>query len=231
MNVGFNLLFSGAISAIITGGFQLYIKSKAEKELESYKQKLTIHTENLKFELQRRSHDFNLYSVKRHELYPHLCKLLLIAHGNIRALYGLRSFLSFDEFSKSDIKAYMENRKIVEGKASSILANWETNKKNAVEELRSYLRILDINDAESNLIDARNYLLISDIFLSKSVTAMSGEALEDISMVLTYTKYPEHGTHVERERLNEKIDSLLIALKEQMKKELAVSYYEDEEIK
>lgn len=55
MNYGLNLLLSGAVAALITGLSQWLIKNNAEKNLENHKQKLNIHTENLKFDLQKNS--------------------------------------------------------------------------------------------------------------------------------------------------------------------------------
>lgn len=221
MNYGLNLLLSGAVAAFITGLSQWLVKNNAEKNLENHKQKLNIHTENLRFDLQKKIHDYGLYSVKRHEIYPELFKLLLLGDGNVHSLYGFRRRLSFEEFNKDDIKIFMQARKISEGKQDEILNHWEEHKEDAIGELESYLRVLEIQDARRSLVEAKNYLLLSDLFLSESVSLKSDELFKTLSSLLVLIEFPSPGDYRERDRLSEGIKDLFADLKILMKKELS----------
>ncbi|WP_342436696.1 hypothetical protein NSS79_25690 [Paenibacillus sp. FSL L8-0436] len=221
MNYGLNLLLSGAVAALITGLSQWLIKNNAEKNLENHKQKLNIHTENLKFDLQKKIHDYGLYSVKRHEIYPELFKLLLLADGNVHSLYGFRRTLSFKEFNKDDIKIFMQARKVSEGKQNEVLNLWDEHKEDAIDELEAYLRVLEIQDARRSLIEAKNYLLLSDLFLSESVSLKSDELFRTLNTILVFIEFPSPGDYIERDKLSEGIKGVFADLKILMKKELS----------
>lgn len=49
--------------------------------------------------------DFNLYTSKKHEKYPELYKLIMVADGDIKGLRGMKITLSFQEFGKEDIRS------------------------------------------------------------------------------------------------------------------------------
>ncbi|KGE17552.1 hypothetical protein [Paenibacillus wynnii] len=222
MNFDWSVVISAVtVSAVINAGVQLYIKSKGEKSLENHKQKLNVHTENLKFDLQKKIHDYSLYSVKRHEIYPQLFKLLLIAEGNIRSLFGFRRVLTFEEFNKADIKIFMEGREVVEGKQELILSLWDNQKNNAIEELKAYLKVLDIQDARKSLVEAKNYLLFSELFLSENVALKSDEVFQSLAMILAYSEFPTPGDYRERDQLNSGLNEVIAELNKQMKKDLS----------
>lgn len=221
MNYGVNLLLSGAVAALIAGLSQWLVKNNAEKNLENHKQKLNVHTENLKFDLQKKIHDYGLYSGKRHEIYPELFKLLLLADGNVHGLYGFRRNLSFSEFNEDDIKVFMQARKISEGKQREILNLWNLRKDDAIDELEAYLRVLEIQDARKSLIEAKNFLLLSDLFLSELVSQKSDELFGALNKILVFIEFPSPGDYRERDKISEEVKGLFADLKMLMRKDLS----------
>ncbi|MFF3922607.1 hypothetical protein [Paenibacillus lactis] len=229
MNINWGtILTSSVVSTLITVILGGIIKYSSDKSLETHKQKINELNDSLRFNLQRQIHDFNQYSVKRHSLYPEVYKLLLIAHGNISSLYGLKRSLSFEEFNDQDFEMFMEKENIPLGKQTSISSMLSAgNKKDAIENLRLYLRNLEFQEARKSLQEAINLILFSELFMSDQVSKGSKKTTNLLNEMLLYTEYPEPGSHKERDRINDQVGEELSELKKTMKEELSSSYYDN----
>ncbi|MEM5598395.1 hypothetical protein AAHB53_22535 [Niallia circulans] len=86
------------ISIISSSGVALFavkggISHFYNRRLESFRNELTLLTEEKKLDFQRKIHDFSLYSNKRHELYPEIYKNLLKAKKELKFFMGIVSTL------------------------------------------------------------------------------------------------------------------------------------------
>ncbi|MFD2328976.1 hypothetical protein ACFSR7_06910 [Cohnella sp. GCM10020058] len=220
-----SILTSTIVTGIVVALFQAFYKYRADKNLEQYRQQLTQLTESLKFDLQRKIQDFNLYTIKRHETIPELFKLLLLAESNIRGLFGGRRSLTFEEFNKSDIEEYLLNRKVVRGMVEKILDLWETDKEASIDQMNSYLRVIEFSEARVSFNEAKNYFVLSELYLTDEVARLVDEFIKTLGELLVYSEFPEPGTHQQRFVHHAKLDNIINELRTVLKGELGISYY------
>jgi len=82
----------GVLLAVIWGGVKYFTKKNFdyhfEKKIEEYKNEMQNILEFNKFDLQRKIHDFSLFTTKMHETYQNVFSLFLIAEGDVGHLMG-----------------------------------------------------------------------------------------------------------------------------------------------
>jgi hypothetical protein len=225
MGILTTILTSTIVTGIIVSLFQVFYKYKVDKNLEQYKQELTQLTENLKFDLQRKTQDFNLYTIKRHEKLPELFKFLLIADSTIRGLFGGRRSLTFEEFNRVDIEDYLSNRKVPKGMIEKILIQWHSDKVEAIKQMIDYLRVIEYSEARRDFNEAKNYYILSELYLTDEVTKLTEEYIKILGELLNYSEFPEPGTHTQRFEYHAQLDNIANQLRIVMKNELGISYY------
>ncbi|ARU61867.1 hypothetical protein CBW65_13125 [Tumebacillus avium] len=188
--------YSVLLSVLVTSGigtflFQTFIRNKIknlfDKNLESHRHTLMLITEETKFDFQRRIQDFSLFTSKKHEAYQELYKLILIANGKVLSFSGgFKSELSFEEFSKEDLEKYMTDKKVVSGKMKYLLEMLESNRRKAIKEMKEYILMIDFQKAWHSINEARNLLLINELYLSDEVSKSSKDVLNIIDQLLYY---------------------------------------------
>ncbi|RUS41954.1 hypothetical protein [Cohnella sp. AR92] len=225
MEILTSILTSTIVAGIVVSLFQAYYKFKADKNLEQYKQSLSQLTENLKFDLQRRIQDFSLYTNKRHEKLPELFRLLLIADSKIRGLFGGRRSLTFQEFNRKDIEKYLLEHQVPQGKIETVLIAWSVNKEEAIKEMNEYLRVIEFSEARKSFYEAKNFYILSELYLTEVVTDLAERFLKALGDLLIYSEYPEPGTHNNRFELHAELDNITNQLRNALKQELGISYY------
>lgn len=190
-----------------------------------FNSRLETHKSQLALENQRRIQDFNLYTTKRHEVYPELYKLILIADGNIRGLVGLRSVLTFEEFNREDLENYLKEKNVVQGKKNELLSLWDADKDRGIKKMKKYLRLLEIHQAKLTFHEAKNYFLMSELYLSERVSNQFTILLGFVGQYLTTVEYPYGVNVADRSSLEHAIIENSNILKQLMYDELTVSYY------
>jgi hypothetical protein len=225
MEILTSILTSTIVTGIVVSLFQAFYKFKADKNLEQYKQSLSQLTENLKFDLQRRIQDFSLYTNKRHEKLPELFRLLLIADSKVRGLFGGRRSLTFQEFNRVDTEKFLLDRQVPQGKIETILTTWNVDKDEAITEMNEYLRVIEFSEARKNFYEAKNFYILSELYLTEAVTELTEKFLKVLGELLNYSEYPETGTHHKRFEFHAELDNITNQLRNAMKQELGISYY------
>lgn len=87
--ISWGFFIGGSITAIgflIRYLIQKKIDSYFNKQLEQYKQELSIISENIKYDINRKLFDFEAYASKKHTVYPELYRLLLESWDDISSI-------------------------------------------------------------------------------------------------------------------------------------------------
>jgi len=229
------------LSLIPIGRFiiQKYSKAKIDnyfnKRLEDHKHELSLVTEAERFNYQRKIQDFSLFTTKKHEHYAELYHLLLVADGEIQALYyEPRSVLTFSGYIRKDISLYLKQQKFPLVKIRSILDLWDTEKETAIKEVEKYLGALAVHRAERSWREAKRYFWRSQIYLSDEVIKVSQSLISDLFELFLYHKDLIFGQQrgaewVSRSReIKNSLDRNFGNIIKLIRNELGVGYYEQE---
>jgi hypothetical protein len=179
-------------------GLKLYVErivsgrvdTAFQKQLESHKHELEVAADTARFQLQERLAEFSLYVAKKHQVAAELYALFRIAHGRIYGLSGLRMELTFEEFNRDDISEYMTRNEVPKGKQDEILTLWDADKARAIESLRPYLRMLDIQWAVKGFAEAKNCAYKNELYLSDEAIARMNDLIDRLSELLAVVEHP-----------------------------------------
>ncbi|MCE1166338.1 MAG: hypothetical protein LWX07_13150 [Bacteroidetes bacterium] len=230
------------MSGLIYVGLKHYLSKKIgsyfDEKLVRYKHELGLITEGEKFNYQRKIQDFSLYTVKKHEKYVRLHELMLWAEGRIISLFGFRTAPTYEEYNKQDIEKVMHDEDFPIGKRDAIFHLWETSgKESAIKELRSFLRVIQFSKANIALIEFKNEILFSKLYLSRELTDKVEECYKLLADILN--KYEDmednrrynQGFNSELRRETRKLEKQLADVRDGIiglyKKELSVGYYSE----
>ena len=118
-NIAMNILLGIVIYIVLRLAFPRYVNdaidNKFSKKLEEHKHKLQQITLAETHNYQRLIRDFDLFTTKRHEIYPELFKIISIADGHVRGLRGAGFGSTFEGFNDKDIRQYLVKRSVPVG--------------------------------------------------------------------------------------------------------------------
>lgn len=230
---------SGIVSSLATLGIQTFLKQGIthhfNKELALFNAKITVQAENRKLDLDRRMHDFSIYSTKRHEAYPELFKQL---HKVIADFKGVEDIVSIStEFIALEDKNSFTNY------LNDLGITFSERLISQIDELfKEYERHSDL---ERHLLKARhiieNHLLteigkkydelqefyiVNLLYFSDDVSKESNILIQGLGYLLAPITVPSHlKKKFSKDLLCQEIESGLFKLKEIIKKELSVGDY------
>lgn len=208
-----------SFTAIIVGlGFlfryliQKKIDSYFNKQLEQYKQELTIITENVKYDINKKLFDFEAYASKKHTIYPQVYQLVSESWNEIlqfRYRFDIEVKISMRDLNSDELLSYF------------------------------YEKLLPITGKNSN---AYKYVFKEDLYLSNEVSSAYAEALDAQSEFLEIIKNSFHRNYknvnwddpdfwlieVDDEVYN-KASEKVRTLKQIIYKELSYTHHEKEE--
>ena len=209
------------------------IDHQFSKKLEDYKHHLHQITLAETHNYQRLIRDFDLFTTKRHEIYPELFKLISIADGDVRALRGPGFSPTFEGCNDKDIRQYLESKSVPGGTTDYYAESWRqavqpSIRKDIIREMKAFLIRWNIQQAREIIDKAKNYYYLSAIYISENVSKTVDEALCLIDEFWRNVWCPE-GSHYFDVDHNRPIEEALDRIKEAMRKELAVGYYKPTE--
>lgn len=158
-----------SIWAIFNHYTQKRIEHNFNQRLEEQRSQLQIQLESKKFDFQRMGYDFNLYRTKRHEVYPEMYKLMMIAIHELKVVVHQWSFPQFGTFTKEGLCSYLETRSVREEKIKELTSNWGSV--SLIEEHFIYeIKMAEWNRLRQKFIDANEFFWSTEIYLSEAVT-------------------------------------------------------------
>ena len=209
-----------------------YIKHQFASSLEEHKHKLNSLSDTAKFEYQRKLADFNYFAAKKHEHYGGVFSLITEAKFSVFRLRGAYTMPSFAEHNCDDIRRYLEQLVLPEGKIEEIVSWWNAGEREqAIREIRHYIRIKRYRTADSSIGEAYKAYYAAKLFLSNEVDEMLDGFLDDLnnlySIYETTADFPDAEMAEEARTLREKLESSYKDLCHKMKTEMATGYYEN----
>lgn len=223
------VLTSGFTTAIVLALYRHFLS----RNMESFKN-------NLLFDSQRKVHDFQLFTTKKHETYPKLYGLLYKSTDSILNVTNwFQSYPSFVQHSKTDLENYLGKHELLETDKNRILSLWETDKQKMQKELHTHIQSENFFEADKLRIDAYRLYSESLLYQSENVSKIGGEIVKkQRELLLDHDWYRQEVEVKEKKEIREKIqehkdtlDKFRQELLETMKSELTVGYYEHPEMK
>ncbi|WP_440960437.1 hypothetical protein ACN6KS_21305 [Paenibacillus nitricinens] len=225
---------------VIWAGIRYYAKKSVDqqfaKKLEQHKHDLQLIIEQNKFDIQRKMHDFSLYTTKRHEIYTKLYSLFMTAQGSVASMWGYRQIPDFAKFNAEELKKYLLENDVIEEKMIYFLNNWEfSERRETAKEIQKLYNNIEIMKARKEVIKTHNEHLYSRLYLSDTVSDICGRLSTGLRQIcndleeIFNDEIPNRDKVDVRRELNAKLDRVseeMIELKEHMQKELAIGYYE-----
>lgn len=234
MNFWQTLLLIGVVEFFIQiilprlcGGWITYSFSKS---LEKYKQELSEKTEIEKFKFSRKLKDFELYVVKRHEIYADLYCSLGNTLGYLNTIHGVISVPTFDDHNEEDIKNILRDINTTADNCTRILALFASpidgDRDKAIKDILHLQKGRKILNTKSALEEANNKYWAAKLYLSQEADQKIFNLLTDMRELQNiYAFEYKHwliGDGVKSDELKQKINKDYQELAEQLRIELSI---------
>ncbi|MGG4155873.1 hypothetical protein [Peribacillus muralis] len=230
------IVSSGILLFIIRNWFKGNINSHFNKKLESHKHDLQKITEDIKYDYQRKIHDFSLYSNKKHEVYAELYKLLNEANIKIKiATARYREYPDFRQFEK--VEKYLKEYQVSDDTIEHVRSKWIIGRNEGVKEFQRVVDMEKVIKADESRNKAYLYLINNELFLNDEVAVNAHDIADKLRLLVISENYKVldgfEGTnrkdfYDEQKEHNITIDEKLKIVKVSMQKELAIGYYQEE---
>ncbi|WP_336474082.1 hypothetical protein [Bacillus sp. FJAT-51639] len=206
-------------------------RSDLMKLNDVYRKELNSEIEQLKHEQQRVFKDFELYTTKKHERYPELFKYLETAYGAIFTLRGVVRELTFENTNKADIEWFLTEEVQATGKDKQEILNlWdqEGQRNLAIQKLNIVKRRVRYHDANQKWVEANDFFIFNQLFLSDEVAQQCREFLNDLWEYLEGLD-PSFAYDPDIASMNQELREIILpaereAIKTLMKSELTVPF-------
>ncbi|MDN4067415.1 hypothetical protein QYF50_05860 [Paenibacillus vini] len=234
---GMIIILIGAAWAAVKYFTKKRLDHEFNKRLENHKADLQNIRDYNSFDLGRRLQDFNLFTTKKHSIYPELYEFLLIAEGKLSLLYNgiIRTFPDFLNMNSEQLVVYLrENNFDISDDLDGIINEWDNNKKELLQVLYGEIRNKEMNEARQAIIKAKNHFLFSRLYLSEEIAASLDQLTKTMLHYLIdkeYVMYESGPEKIEASRAlgskQEKISELMDLVKKIMQDELKIGYYDN----
>ena len=239
INIGDVLSFIGAttlittlVSLVFTQIIKGSITTKFSEKLETHKNELVMQIESMKHEQNKMYKDFELFTVKKHEYYPELYKLVELSIGEIIRLRGYKRALSFDNVNKHDIESFMNDKDFTSEDKETILNAWDNHRDVAINHLNYRLIRINYNLVYETFTKANDFHLLNALYFSEDVFGTASKLIQDLHhLLINYDPdYPvfdvDHTRALEKENeiLVANINKLRVELKAKLRSELSKNH-------
>ena len=170
---------SSLVSAVVT----IILKSIFQKGINS-------HAERLKSDLQKEVINSQFVIEKRHKIIPNLYKLVMNADGAIRGLHGVGYEPTYEEWNEDDFEKAFDEMNVLGGMRTELHEILKSNREKGIKKWRQYKRMLEIHRARNALMEARNELLVSEIYLNPIIVDSLRELLKTLGHYLISIEHP-----------------------------------------
>ncbi|WP_393960309.1 hypothetical protein [Priestia megaterium] len=228
---------SGIVSSLATLGLQTYLKGRINhhfnEKLASFNEQIMIQAERRKLDLDRKIHDFSLYSKKRHELYPELYRYIYKANHDLRSIQG-HVFISTHSFkSPEKILASFENMSILLNQQfidelNNLYNQLGSNREEYIRKVRFFVRDYFLSELskELNVLEkfySENLLYFSDTVSDKANLII--HSLYYASAIITDEGSSDLFKEPKHSNLIDELDKYVKEFKGILKEELSVGDY------
>ncbi|MGG4255509.1 hypothetical protein ABEW12_19185 [Bacillus licheniformis] len=220
-------MFFGVDKLLMKIGFEKY-KNNLRKDIEGHKNRLLL-------DLQRKTHDFQLFTEKKHKKYAELHSTLFEATDLVLEATDLFSIsCQYKNLNNKDLKNIIESHDLGDTEKEKLYDLLDNNKKEDLDkELNEMIRQQKFKKAED--LSLQGYILFREslIYLSDDVAKVCNEILnKQKKLLVDFYNYRNGLPGIDVDKLKgdtENLKKSMEKLGKSMRKELSIGYYEDEE--
>lgn len=222
------------IKKIIEKFMEKFIENKFQQNMENYKHELSLISEQCKFDYQRKITDFNLFTKEKHQVYKELFSLILVAFANAKEFGGMRHLPDFNQFDKSEMEGFLEKFELTSMKKIELLDIWENDKANCTRIINDFLDRIRVGRSVDEKYSATNYFYKNILHISDDIENLVKNIFNNITEINIFWEIEVKSKHfsgdlLKMREVEDKLSKLIYEdLKNLMKKELSVGYYEKE---
>ena len=146
------------------------IRVIAEREINEHKHGLDLHGDKIRHDLQRDMLQAQITTDQKHKIYADLYSLLMHAEGSVSMLMGLRSVLTYEEFSIEEFEKHLQSEGVMTEKRNEIVIAFRERKSKGVNLWRKYKRMMEMHAAQAKIAEAKNYWIVNELYISDKVS-------------------------------------------------------------
>lgn len=223
---------SGSVSVVVVSSFLVWLLRKSIifalqrsvlKDVEKYKYELSVTKESLRYDLQKNIINAKLQITERHRVYAEAFEKVIIADGAVGGMRGMGWSSTYEEYGEFDIAELLKEQNIPTMKAEEILNKFRSNHQDGLRCMKECFSVLNTSDARQKCTDAKNYLFLKKLYLSKEVSVKMKHLLDQLHMLWFDYRFDEPPSEQKRNRekkLSEDVTLLLDDLEDVMRCEL-----------
>lgn len=229
---------SGVLLFFIRNWLKGSVNSHFNKKLENHRHDLQKITEDIKYDYQRKIHDFSLFSNKKHEVYAELYKLLNDANNKVKiATAVFRQYPNFHNQQFEKVEKYLNEYQVSDDNIEHLRSKWANGTNEGFKEFQRVIDREKVIKADESRIKAYFYLINNELFLNDEVAKNAHDIAdklrllvisEDLRIMDGFEGINRKDFYNEQKEHNKTIDEKLKMVKVSMQKELAIGYYKQE---
>jgi hypothetical protein len=182
---------AGALAFLFKESVRGWLGLRLQNEVNAHKQALDTLTERFKHDLQIEMIKVEVYTKSKFKVYPELFEKMQYAHGAVTRLWSLNFKADTSRYTEADIHSILEQKHVAEGERKDIIARFQANRDRGLEQFNKLMRSIELQEARSSRIEASNYLLLNELFLSTDVASLGKDVLDSLSKVWTIVHVSE----------------------------------------
>ncbi|WP_409275865.1 hypothetical protein V1499_09955 [Neobacillus sp. SCS-31] len=195
------------------------------KKLELFKEQINITAEQRQYEYEKKIQNFNLFSSRKHEIYPELYKIIKKAYDTL-SIYEINTTLPRLENIKS-IDLFLKDRNIPNEFLSKVYERWQGHDVPISFILQRILSLYTYEMTRKLITDAHDYYYGVDIYLPEELSETISLLLRNMIFLITaYGSYAETGIITDHDidfdkQLKYELQDYMKTVKENIRKELS----------
>ncbi len=214
-----------AALGVVLGLIRLYLERRIvagvdhrfAERLEAHKQSLQMTADVARYELEKDLSLSNLYTANQHVAAVEVYRAIRQAHGYCANLRGVRQQLTFEEFNRADLAAHMTRFEVPQGKQDEVLVVLGQDRSAAIENMREYLRLMEVQRAESKLGEAKNATYLNELYFEDATIDVIDSFFRVLDDWMAYIVLPAKGEAQgdlpHKDSLDEALEAVQVALR------------------
>ncbi|MYL30727.1 hypothetical protein GLW03_12915 [Halobacillus halophilus] len=223
MDIIITVLTSGATTTAVIALYRHFLS----RNIESYKNELL-------YDLQRKVHDFQLYSNKKHEIYAEIYKQLYLCNNEIKLVTAIyKQFEYYINYTQKELEDFLNERKVLQIEKDEIKRLFSTDKGKMAEKIHDIIGRDKFLEVEKLRIKTYQFTCETLIYQSEEVDSLCDKITDNQAEILkVFNKYKVSPNKKQTldcvETLNVELDGLIKDLQRAMQNELSIGYYGNE---
>jgi len=212
------VITSAVVLTIIWAAIKYYVKSYVNnyfiKQLENHKHDLQKIMESMRFDFQRKTQDFILFTNRKHEKYALIYDLYLRAEGKVRGILKIEfNVKKISQLELHQLEAYLKRHKLPENKVENILIDWVQGDKGKISsEIINLVLEVELSRSRELFNNAKNEFLLNRIYLSSDVTSLIYELNKQLNNILFAIDFFSNNKFQNTDEIHEDIMKSMIEL-------------------